>query len=110
MTKIRSYGDPYSFRHRGDTTYELCQYSSVVLIVRAYGASALVVDKHQTTMIAKSTTNIDRFDRHEFEAQDGSFWIETTGPRTSQVSFEFEELLNKVAVHHTNYLAKLVVE
>lgn len=109
MKTTGRYSPRFSFRHISDTVYHILEYDRPHLVVRAYG-KALVVDKHQTAMMTKQTTSIDRFDFYEEAEGHVNLWIWKAGPEEQMVMNALSSVLTKIVEHHENYLAKLIVE
>lgn len=103
-----------SFQHLSDNTYCInTPYGQVIFCVKAYGLGSVVVDKHRTTLMSKATTNIDRFDRQIWctvNGDDVPWWYEKEGPRETKCDGRMDEVLTRIAEHHENFIAKLIVE
>lgn len=94
----------FNFRHISESTYHIVEWDSVRFVGRAYGVSAFVVNLHTTTMVTKSQSNYNRFDRV------GDRWVGAYGPTLIQLDSAFQEMLNQMMKHHEMVIARMITE
>jgi len=101
-----------TFKHVSGILYYILERDMVMLCVRAYGFDVFVVDKHQTAIVAKKTTNIDKFERTVWESNEGEmfWWNEIDSKACTRADNAVCDVLDEIVVHYTSYIAKLTVE